>query len=165
MLTDRGERISMACGHGDRHPGLEARSFTGLQAGVITDATHGRARINRHRPSRIARSSGRRRDTHRGGFQGVCRRRPRTSRRWAAVRRTPPQSRRRRALNADAARSPPKWTACSRRPRIVRSPPGGSRGSSYEEDARDGGLRREVLMLRCVEYARRYGVPIHVRCP
>jgi aspartate kinase len=30
-------------------------------------------------------------------------------------------------------------------------------------DARDGGGGAKVLMLRCVEYARRYDVPIHVR--
>ena len=46
MLLTAGERISMALlAMAIANLGLEARSFTGSQAGVITDATHGRARI------------------------------------------------------------------------------------------------------------------------
>src|SRR5580698_2532283 len=55
MLLTAGERISMALlAMAIAALGLEARSFTGSQAGVITDATHGRARIIDIKPGRIA---------------------------------------------------------------------------------------------------------------
>src|ERR1700677_489962 len=55
MLLTSGERISMALlAMAIAALGMEARSFTGSQAGVITDDVHGRARIIDIRPSRIA---------------------------------------------------------------------------------------------------------------
>ena len=46
MLLTAGERISMAVLAMAIHDlGMEARSYTGSQAGLITDATHGKARI------------------------------------------------------------------------------------------------------------------------
>ena len=55
MLLTAGERISMALlAMAIATLGLEARSFTGSQAGVITDAAHGRARIIDIKPGRIA---------------------------------------------------------------------------------------------------------------
>ena len=46
MLLTAGERISMALvAMAVGQLGHEARSFTGSQAGVITDSAHGRARI------------------------------------------------------------------------------------------------------------------------
>jgi len=107
MLLTAGERISMALlAMAIGTLGLEARSFTGSQAGVITDATHGRARIIDIRPSRIAEALADGAIPIVAGFQGVSqtttpswpgsrayRRRPRTSPRWAAARRTPPRSR------------------------------------------------------------------------
>ena len=46
MLLSSGERISMALlAMAISSMGFEARSFTGSQAGMITDATHGAARI------------------------------------------------------------------------------------------------------------------------
>src|SRR6202789_3995272 len=55
MLLTSGERISMALlAMAIATLGMEARSFTGSQAGVITDAVHGRARIIDIRPGRIA---------------------------------------------------------------------------------------------------------------
>src|SRR4051794_13720552 len=54
MLLTAGERISMALlAMAIGNLGLEARSFTGSQAGVITDASHGRARIIDVSPGRI----------------------------------------------------------------------------------------------------------------
>ena len=47
-------------------------------------------------------------------------------------------------------------------PRIVRSARRIPR-ISYEEMLEMAACGAKVLMLRCVEYARRYGVPIHVR--
>ena len=55
MLLTAGERISMALlAMAIANLGMQARSFTGSQAGVITDAAHGRARIIDIKPGRIA---------------------------------------------------------------------------------------------------------------
>src|SRR3954468_11183838 len=54
MLLTAGERISMAVlAMAIQLLGYEARSFTGSQAGVITDADHGKAKIIDVRPGRI----------------------------------------------------------------------------------------------------------------
>src|SRR5579884_2185404 len=54
MLLTSGERISMALlAMAIANLGFEARSFTGSQAGVITDSSHGKARIIDVAPSRI----------------------------------------------------------------------------------------------------------------
>src|SRR6185369_11043482 len=54
MLLTAGERISMALLAMAIHAlGINARSFTGSQAGVITDRTHGKARIIDVTPGRI----------------------------------------------------------------------------------------------------------------
>src|SRR5690349_6933114 len=55
MLLTAGERISMALlAMAIANLGHEARSFTGSQAGVITDSTHGKARIIDVTPGRIS---------------------------------------------------------------------------------------------------------------
>src|ERR1700749_2628760 len=55
MLLTAGERLSMALlAMAIASLGMEARSFTGSQAGVITDAVHGRARIIDVTPGRIS---------------------------------------------------------------------------------------------------------------
>ena len=54
MLLTAGERISMALlAMAIANLGLEGRSFTGSQAGVITDSAHGKARIIDVTPGRI----------------------------------------------------------------------------------------------------------------
>src|SRR5262249_35167630 len=54
MLLTAGERIAMAVlAMAIANLGHEARSFTGSQAGVITDGTHGKARIIDVTPGRI----------------------------------------------------------------------------------------------------------------
>jgi hypothetical protein len=71
MLAHVGERISMALVHGAGRPRRRRRlSFTGSQAGIITDTSHTKARILEIRPERLRERS------HRGvvpvvaGFQG-----------------------------------------------------------------------------------------------
>ena len=55
MLLTSGERISMALlAMAIANLGLSARSYTGSQAGVITDDVHGKARIIDVTPGRIA---------------------------------------------------------------------------------------------------------------
>jgi aspartate kinase len=54
MLLTAGERISMALlAMAIKSLGVEARSYTGSQAGMITDATHGSARIVDVTPKRV----------------------------------------------------------------------------------------------------------------
>ena len=72
MLLTAGERISMAVlAMAIATLGLEARSFTGSQAGVITDATHGRARIIDVTPGRIQAALDEGAIPIVAGFQGV----------------------------------------------------------------------------------------------
>src|SRR5881227_2144649 len=72
MLLTAGERISMALlAMAIGNLGASARSFTGSQAGVITDSAHGRARIIDVTPGRISTALA---DGHVAivaGFQGV----------------------------------------------------------------------------------------------
>ena len=163
MLLTAGERISMALlAMAIATLGLEARSFTGSQAGVITDATHGRARIIDIRPSRIAEALADGAIPIVAGFQGVSQ----TTKDVTTMGRGASDTTAvalAAALNADACEiytdvdgvftADPRIVRTARRiPRI-----------SYEEMLEMAACGAKVLMLRCVEYARRYGVPIHVR--
>jgi aspartate kinase len=72
MLLTAGERISMAVlAMAIADLGMEARSFTGSQAGVITDAVHGRARIIDVTPGRISSALDKGYVPIVAGFQGV----------------------------------------------------------------------------------------------
>jgi aspartate kinase len=163
MLLTAGERISMALlAMAIATLGLEARSFTGSQAGVITDATHGRARIIDIRPSRIADALADGAIPIVAGFQGVSQ----TTKDVTTMGRGASDTTAvalAAALNADACEiytdvdgvftADPRIVRTARRiPRI-----------SYEEMLEMAACGSKVLMPRCVEYARRYGVPIHVR--
>ncbi|MEM6927127.1 MAG: aspartate kinase, partial [Myxococcota bacterium] len=76
MLVSVGERITMSllamCLHED---GVQARSLTGSQSGIVTDETHADARVVEVRPDRLLAVL----DTHDvaivAGFQGVSRQR------------------------------------------------------------------------------------------
>ena len=71
MLLTAGERISMALlAMAIANLGLEARSFTGSQAGVITDSAHGKARIIDVTPGRISGALDAGRDPDRGRLPG-----------------------------------------------------------------------------------------------
>ena len=72
MLLTAGERISMALvAMAIANLGQAARSFTGSQAGVITDAVHGRARIIDVTPGRIQTALNAGHIAIVAGFQGV----------------------------------------------------------------------------------------------
>ena len=164
MLLTAGERISMALlAMAIADLGQEARSFTGSQAGVITDSVarpgaHHRRDARPH-PGRARR--GRDRDRRRlpgrqPGHQGHHHPRPwrlrhhgRRARRRARRRRLRDLHRRRRRLH--------------RRPAHRARAPGSSTASRYEEMLELAAAGAKVLHLRCVEYARRSGMPIHVR--
>ena len=72
MLLTAGERISMALvAMAISDLGYTARSFTGSQAGVITDSVHGKAKIIDVTPGRITQAIGEGHIVIVAGFQGV----------------------------------------------------------------------------------------------
>jgi len=163
MLLTAGERISMALlAMAIANLGFEARSFTGSQAGVITDSVHGRARIIDVAPGRIREALDSGYIAIVAGFQGVSQDTKdittlgRGGSDTTAVALAA-------ALNADACEiytdvdgvfsaDPRKVPNAKQLDRI-----------SYEEMLEMAASGAKVLMLRCVEYARRYGVKVHVR--
>jgi aspartate kinase len=163
MLLTAGERISMALlAMAIATLGLEARSFTGSQAGVITDDVHGRARIIDIRPSRIADALADGAIPIVAGFQGVSQ----TTKDVTTMGRGASDTTAvalAAALGADACEIYTDVDGVfTADPRIVRS----ARRIpqiTYEEMLEMAACGAKVLMLRCVEYARRNEVPIHVR--
>ena len=163
MLLTAGERISMALlAMAIANLGLEGRSFTGSQAGVITDATHGRARIIDITPGRIQAALEDGAIPIVAGFQGVSQ----TTKDITTLGRGASDTTAvalAAALGADYCEIYTDVDGVfTADPRLV---PGARRLAriSYEEMLEMAACGTKVLMLRCVEYARRYGIPIHVR--
>src|ERR1700733_4465319 len=163
MLLTSGERISMALlAMAIATLGMEARSFTGSQAGVITDDVHGRARIIDVTPGRISSALAEGAIPIVAGFQGVSQNTKdittlgRGGSDTTAVALAA-------ALSADVCEIYTDVDGVfTADPRIVRNARRIPR-ITYEEMLEMAACGAKVLMLRCVEYARRYGVPIHVR--
>ena len=163
MLLTAGERISMALvAMAISDLGFTARSFTGSQAGVITDSVHGKAKIIDVTPGRISDAIA---DGHIvivAGFQGVSQDtkeittlgRGGTDTTAVALA---------AALGADVCEiytdvdgvftADPRIVPTARKLQRV----------SYEEMLELAACGAKILHLRCVEYARRYNIPIHVR--
>jgi aspartate kinase len=163
MLLTAGERISMALlAMAIASLGSEARSFTGSQAGVITDAEHGRARIIDVTPGRISTALAAGFIPIVAGFQGVSQ----TTKDITTLGRGGSDTTAvalAAALGADVCEIYTDVDGIfTADPRIVRNARQIPR-ISYEEMLEMAASGAKVLMLRCVEYARRYGVPIHVR--
>ncbi len=163
MLLTAGERISMALlAMAIANLGLEARSFTGSQAGVITDSAHGKARIIDVTPGRIASALAEGAIPIVAGFQGVSQNGKdittlgRGGSDTTAVALAA-------ALEADVCEIYTDvdgvFTADPRIVRTARRIP----WISYEEMLEMAACGAKILQLRCVEYARRYAMPIHVR--
>jgi aspartate kinase len=163
MLLTAGERISMAVlAMAITDLGVEARSFTGSQAGVITDTAHGRARIIDVTPGRIRDAVAQGAVAIVAGFQGVSQDTKdittlgRGGSDTTAVALAA-------ALDAEVCEIYTDVDGVfSADPRIV---PNARRLDtlSYEEMLEMAASGAKILHLRCVEYARRSGVPIHVR--
>ena len=163
MLLTAGERISMALlAMAIANLGLEGRSFTGSQAGVITDSAHGKARIIDVTPGRIQLALDDGAIPIVAGFQGVSQdtKDITTLGRGASDTTAVALA---AALGADVCEIYTDVDGIfTADPRIVR----GARRIpriSYEEMLEMAACGAKVLMLRCVEYARRYSIPIHVR--
>ncbi|MHB8341942.1 MAG: aspartate kinase [Mycobacteriales bacterium] len=163
MLLTAGERISMALlAMAIARLGLQARSFTGSQAGVITDSAHGRARIIDVTPGRIRDALEAGHVAIVAGFQGVSQ----------DTKDITTLGRGGSDTTAVALAAALGASVCeiytdvdgvfTADPRLV---PNARRLAtvSYEEMLELAACGAKVLMLRCVEYARRYQVPVVVR--
>ena len=163
ILLTAGERISMALlAMAVNDLGTTAHAYTGQQAGLLTDSAYGKASIVGVVPERIARVV---KDGHVAiiaGFQGVNRRTndvttlgrggsDTTAVAFAA------------ALQADVCEiytdvdgvfsADPRAVPKARQLPVL----------TYEETLEMAAHGAKILHLRAVEYARRYGVPLHVR--
>jgi len=163
MLLTSGERISNALvAMAISALGAQARSFTGSQAGVITDSAHGKARIIDVTPGRIRAALDKGHIALVAGFQGVSQDTKdittlgRGGSDTTAVALAA-------ALHADVCEIYTDVDGVfTADPRIV-SDAAKLDTITYEEMLEMAASGAKVLMLRCVEYARRYGVPVHVR--
>ena len=163
MLLTAGERISMALVAMAIHDlGFTARSFTGSQAGVITDEEHGKAKIIDVTPGRITQALA---DGHIvivAGFQGVSQ----TTKEITTLGRGGSDTTAvalAAALDAEVCEIYSDVDGVfTADPRIV---PRASKLEriSAEEMLELAAAGSKILHLRCVEYARRYDLPIHVR--
>jgi aspartate kinase len=163
MLLTAGERISMALlAMAINSLGYKAESFTGSQAGVLTTAVHGKARIVSITPGRVVNSVSDGNVAIVAGFQGVS---PDTKDITTLGRGGSDTTAvaLAAAMNADVCEIYTDvdgvYTAD---PRIV---PNARRLDTvtYEEMLELAASGAKILHLRCVEYGRRYGIPIHVR--
>ncbi|HEY9349085.1 MAG TPA: aspartate kinase [Acidothermales bacterium] len=163
MLLTAGERISMALlAMAIKTLGHDARSFTGSQAGVITDSAHGKARIIDVTPGRIRAALDEGSIAIVAGFQGVSQDTKdvttlgRGGSDTTAVALAA-------ALGAGVCEiysdvdgvytADPRLVPTARRLQRI----------TYAEMLEMAACGAKILHLRCVEYARRYGIPVHVR--
>jgi aspartate kinase len=162
MLLSAGERISMALlSMAIIELGHEAISFTGSQAGIVTDTVHGKARIVDIRAKRVLEALEAGKVVIVAGFQGVSTDFDVTTLGRGGSDTTAVALA--AALEADACEiftdvdgvftADPRLVPHARKLHAV----------SYEEMLELSAAGAKVLMLRSVEYARNHGVLIHVR--
>ncbi|WAB81995.1 aspartate kinase [Microcella daejeonensis] len=163
MLLTTGERISMALlAMAIKSLGHEARSYTGSQAGMITDAQHGSARIVDVTPTRVREALDDGAIAIVAGFQGFNR----DSRDITTLGRGGSDTTAvalAAALNADVCEIYTDVDGVfTADPRVVPLARKIDRVSAEEmlELAASGA---KVLHIRAVEFARRHGVALHVR--
>ncbi len=163
ILLTAGERISMSLlAMAINNLGIKAKSFTGQQAGVITDAVHGKAHIVDVVPSRVRETIEKGAVAIVAGFQGVTRDTNdvttlgRGGSDTTAVALAA-------GLGADVCEIYSDVDGVfTADPRIVPAARKVER-LTYEEMLEMAASGAKILHLRCVEYGRRYDVPIHVR--
>jgi aspartate kinase len=163
MLLTAGERISMALvAMAIAALGHTAKSFTGSQAGVITDSAHGKAKIIDITPGRIEQAIGDGAIAIVAGFQGVSQdtKDITTLGRGASDTTAVALA---AALGADVCEIYSDVDGVfTADPRIVPTARKLDR-LSVEEMLEMAASGAKILHLRCVEYARRYQMPVHVR--
>jgi len=163
MLLTAGERISMALvAMAIKSLGVDARSYTGSQAGMITDAQHGAARIVDVTPRRIREALDEGAIAIVAGFQGFNRGTGdittlgRGGSDTTAVALAA-------ALDAEVCEIYTDVDGIfTADPRVVKAATKIDRITS-EEMLELAAAGSKVLYIRAVEYARRHGVTLHVR--
>ncbi len=163
MLLTAGERISMALvAMAIANLGQSAQSFTGSQAGVITDSAHGKAKIIDVTPGRIQKAIDQDNIAIVAGFQGVSQdtKDITTLGRGASDTTAVALA---AALDAEVCEIYSDVDGVfTADPRIVATARKLDRVST-EEMLEMAACGAKILHLRCVEYARRYNMPVHVR--
>lgn len=163
MLLTTGERISMALlAMAIKSLGIDARSFTGSQAGMMTDSQHGAARIVDVTPDRVREALDEGAVAIVAGFQGFNR----DSRDITTLGRGGSDTTAvalAAALDADVCEiytdvdgvftADPRIVPKAHKVDVV----------TYEEMLELAAAGAKVLHIRAVEYARRHGVTLHVR--
>ncbi|MET7717067.1 aspartate kinase [Streptomyces sp. NPDC005407] len=163
MLLTAGERISMALlAMAIKNLGHEAQSFTGSQAGVITDSVHNKARIIDVTPGRIRTALDEGNIAIVAGFQGVSQDKKdittlgRGGSDTTAVALAA-------ALDAEVCEIYTDVDGVfTADPRVVKKAQKID-WIAFEDMLELAASGSKVLLHRCVEYARRYNIPIHVR--
>ncbi|WKZ81972.1 MAG: aspartate kinase [Acidimicrobiia bacterium] len=163
MLLTAGERISMALlAMAIRDHGVEAMSLTGSQAGILTDTSHGHAKIRDIKAFRVEEGLAAGKVVIVAGFQGVS---PDTKEITTLGRGGSDATAvaMAAALGADCCEiytdvdgvftADPRLVPEARKLDEI----------SYEEMLELAGAGARVLMPRSVEFGKRFGVPIHVR--
>src|SRR5438132_3653541 len=162
LLLTAGERIAMSLlAIALNDAGFPAASYTGSQAGIITDTAHGQARIIDIRPGRIREALDAGKIVIVAGFQGVSTDADVTTLGRGGSDTTAVALA--AALAAEVCEiytdvdgvytADPRVVPDARKLHVV----------SYEEMLEMAASGARVLMLRSVEYARNYGVVLHVR--
>ncbi|MGZ4152933.1 MAG: aspartate kinase [Actinomycetota bacterium] len=162
MLLTAGERIAMSLlAIAVNARGCRAASYTGSQAGIITDTHHGKARIVEIRPKRIVESLDAGNVVILAGFQGLS-----TSYDITTLGRGGSDTTAVAMAAALGAEACEIYTdvdgVYTSDPRVVPTARKIAR-ISYEEMLEMAASGAKVLQLRSVEYARRHGVRVHVR--
>jgi aspartate kinase len=163
MLLTAGERIAMALlAMAIKNLGHDAQSFTGSQAGVITDSVHNKARIIDVTPGRIRTALDEGNVAIVAGFQGVSQDKKdittlgRGGSDTTAVALAA-------ALDAEVCEIYTDVDGVfTADPRVVKKARKIER-ITFEDMLELASSGSKVLLHRCVEYARRYNIPIHVR--
>jgi aspartate kinase len=157
MLLSAGERISCALLAMAIHTlGREAVSFTGSQAGIVTDTTHTKAKIVGISPRRVEEALADGKITLVAGFQGVS-----TAKDVTTLGRGGSDT---TAVALAHALGAPVCEIYSDVDGVYTANPAVVAGArSYEEMLEMAASGAQVLALRSVEYARRYHVVIHSR--
>ena len=161
MLVSVGERISNAlCAMALHDLGHEAISLTGSQAGILTDTSHGKAKIVEVRAQRIHDALDDEKIVLVAGFQGVSSEHEVTTLGRGGSDATAV------ALAAALGGACEIFTdvegVFSADPRLVPDAVKLPR-VTYEEMLEMAATGARVMMARSIEIARRYGVPLHVR--
>ena len=163
MLLTTGERISMALlAMAIKALGVDARSYTGSQAGMITDSQHGAARIVEVTPDRLREALSEGAIAIVAGFQGFNR----DSKDITTLGRGGSDTTAvalAAALGADVCEiytdvdgvftADPRIVSKAHKVDVV----------TFEEMLELAAAGAKVLHIRAVEYARRHGVTLHVR--